>query len=98
MNKEESDKELSTTLLRCEFRRFGWGWEWHNPLGRGAWEAIVCGGHKELDTTEQLTFSLFLTLFKGRISIGSSCFQNIKTFISVLNNFTKQPNPGNLSW
>ena len=23
-----------------------------NPMGREAWQATVCGGHKELDTTE----------------------------------------------
>ena len=30
-----------------------------NPMERGAWCAIVPWGHKELDTTEQLTLSLF---------------------------------------
>ena len=30
-----------------------------NPMERGAWCAIVPWSHKELDTTEQLTLSLF---------------------------------------
>ena len=34
-----------------------------NTMDRGAWQAIVHGGQKELDATEQLTltFSLFLS-------------------------------------
>ena len=30
-----------------------------NPMDRGTWQAYSPGGHKELDTTEQLTFLLF---------------------------------------
>ena len=26
-----------------------------NPMGRGAWQTTVCGGHKESDTTEHLS-------------------------------------------
>ena len=34
-----------------------------NSMDKGAWQAIVHGGQKELDATEQLTltFSLFLS-------------------------------------
>ena len=31
---------------------------WKNPMDRGAWQANGPWGHKELDTTEQLTVSL----------------------------------------
>ena len=33
---------------------------WRIPMDRGAWWAIVHGGHKESDMTEQLTLSLLL--------------------------------------
>ena len=33
-----------------------------NPMDRGAWWAIVHGDHKEVDTAEQLTLSLFFLL------------------------------------
>ena len=33
---------------------------WRIPMDRGAWRAIVHGGHKESDTTERLTLSLLL--------------------------------------
>ena len=35
-----------------------------NPMDRGAWRAIVHGGHKESDTTEQQTFLLILFSFE----------------------------------
>ena len=28
---------------------------WRIPMGRGAWWAVVCGGHKKSDTTERLS-------------------------------------------
>ena len=33
-----------------------------NPMDRGAWQAIVHGVAKELDTTERLTLTFFLLL------------------------------------
>ena len=38
---------------------------WRIPMDRGAWWTRVHGGHKESDTTGQLTFSLF-TIIKGQ--------------------------------
>ena len=31
---------------------------WRIPMDRGAWQATVCGGVKESDTTEQLSTQL----------------------------------------
>ena len=33
---------------------------WRIPTDRGAWQATVLGGHKELHTTERLSTHIFL--------------------------------------
>ena len=37
---------------------------WSNPMDRGAWRAVVHGGHKELDMTEH-THLRYGTVCKG---------------------------------
>ena len=43
-----------------------------NPIDRGTWQDTVHGGYKELDTTKQLTHTMFLTEPRLHIEIGSN--------------------------
>ena len=49
-----------------------------NPMDRGAWQAAVHGGHKELDTTEQLHFHFSLSCIgEGNGNpLQCSCLEN----------------------
>ena len=37
-----------------------------NPVDRGAWQATVNGGHKESNTTERLTHTIFILLISNK--------------------------------
>ena len=47
-----------------------------NPMDRGAWKATVHGGHKELDTTERLTYNHLLNVNPNHNEISSHTSQN----------------------
>ena len=49
-----------------------------NSMDRGTWQAIVHGGHKELDTAEWFSLSLYFMRWPGTISgAGSKIVQKI---------------------
>ena len=58
-----------------------------NPMDRGAWRTVVHGGHKELDTTEWLTFIHSIKVY------WASLYASIVLDMSILLAFENQTIP-----
>ena len=56
-----------------------------NPMGRGAWQATVHGGHKALDMTERLSLSLLY--HESRLSLLHTQAYTLSIYMSLLHTY-----------